>query len=103
METKALKPTFSCKLQSSTEVQSAPLWLMKPTMPGRAMPLAKVALMPVSGLITPRQLGPMMRMRRGAGRGENFLLQLGAFRADLLEAGRDDDGALDAGLRRTPR
>ena len=27
------------------------------------MPAAKVALRPVSGLITPRQFGPMMRMR----------------------------------------
>ena len=62
METKALKPTISLRLQSSTAVHSAPLWLMKPTEPGRAMVVAKVAFRPVSGLITPRQLGPITRM-----------------------------------------
>jgi hypothetical protein len=60
--TNALKPTISFRLQSSTAVHSAPLWLMKPTEPGRAMAVAKVAFIPESGLITPRQLGPMMRM-----------------------------------------
>ena len=49
METKALKPTFSRKLQSRTAVQSAPLWLMKPTLPGRAIALAKVAFRRVRG------------------------------------------------------
>ena len=43
-------------------MQSAPLWLMKPTLPRRAMVVAKVALRPLVGLITPRQLGPMMRI-----------------------------------------
>src|ERR671911_350097 len=61
--TKAEKPTFSMKLLSRMAVMSAPLWLRNPTFPGRAMPEAKVALRPVSGFITPRQLGPMMRMR----------------------------------------
>ena len=37
METNALKPTFSRKLQSRTAVHSAPLWLMNATLPGRAM------------------------------------------------------------------
>src|SRR5579871_152714 len=60
-ERKALKPTISLRLQSSTAVQSAPLWLMNPTDPGRAMVVAKVAFNPVSGAITPRQLGPMTR------------------------------------------
>ena len=59
---KALKPTISLRLQSRTAVHSAPLWLMKPTEPGRAMVVAKVAFRPESGLITPRQLGPMTRM-----------------------------------------
>ena len=42
---------------------SAPLWLRNPTLPGRAMPEAKVALRPVIGFITPRQLGPTVRIR----------------------------------------
>ena len=61
-ETQALKPTFSRKLQSSTAVSSAPLWLMKPTLPGRAMALAKVAFRCVAGRITPRQFGPIRRI-----------------------------------------
>ena len=35
---------------------------MKPTEPGRATVVAKVAFMPESGLITPRQFGPMIRI-----------------------------------------
>ena len=62
METKELKPTFSRKLQSRIAVQSAPLWLMKPTLPGRAIVLAKVAFNPLCGTITPRQFGPTIRI-----------------------------------------
>jgi hypothetical protein len=42
---------------------SAPLWLRNPTLPGRAIAPAKVALRPVVGFMTPRQLGPMIRIR----------------------------------------
>jgi hypothetical protein len=59
---KALKPTDSPKLQSRTAVQRAPLWLMNATLPGRAIAPAKVALSPDSGLITPRQFGPITRI-----------------------------------------
>ena len=100
METKALKPTISLRLQSRTAVHSAPLWLMKPTMPGRAMAVAKVAFRPESGLITPRQLGPMMRMLAALRLGQQLALQLGAFGADFLEAGGDDDGAAARRSRR---
>ena len=62
METNALNPTFSRRLQSRTAVQSAPLWLIKPTLPRRAMVVANVAFRPEVGLITPRQFGPMIRM-----------------------------------------
>ncbi len=40
----------------------SPLWLRKPTEPVRAMPEAKVAFTPEGGTITPRQLGPMIRI-----------------------------------------
>ena len=63
IDTNELNPTLTCRLQSSTAVHSAPLWLMKPTLPGRAIALANVAFSPVSGLITPRQFGPMTRIR----------------------------------------
>ena len=43
-------------------VQSAPLWLMKPTLPGFAMSAAKVAFNLLLGTITPKQFGPTMRM-----------------------------------------
>ena len=62
METKALNPTFSRRLQSRMAVHRAPLWLRKPTEPGWAMVLAKVAFRPLWGIITPRQLGPMRRI-----------------------------------------
>ena len=41
----------------------APLWLRKPTVPGRAIWVAKVALSPRPGRMTPRQLGPIRRIR----------------------------------------
>ena len=62
MDTNALKPTISRRDQSSTAVQRAPDWLMKATLPRRAMPAAKVALTPLMGFITPRQFGPTRRM-----------------------------------------
>ena len=62
MDTKWLNPTFSWKLQSRIAVHKAPLWLINPTLPGRAIDEAKVAFRPETGLITPRQLGPMMRI-----------------------------------------
>ena len=62
METNELKPTFSRKLQSRIAVSRAPLWLMKATLPGRAMVCAKVAFSPRTGFITPRQLGPIRRI-----------------------------------------
>ena len=61
-ETTALNPTFSRALQSRTAVRSAPLWLTKPTVPGAEMPAANVAFSPVVGRITPRQLGPTIRI-----------------------------------------
>ena len=41
----------------------APLWLRNPTVPRRAIPAANVALSPSTGFITPRQLGPISRIR----------------------------------------
>ena len=71
---------------------------MKPTRPGLAMPAAKVAFIPLTGFMMPRQLGPTTRMPYCAGRLEDLPLQLHALRPDLLEAGADDDHALDARL-----
>jgi hypothetical protein len=62
IETKALKPTFSRKLQSSTAVQRAPDCEMNAILPLWAIPAAKVALSPEIGFITPRQLGPITRI-----------------------------------------
>jgi hypothetical protein len=41
----------------------APLWLKNATLPGRAIKLAKVAFSPNTGFITPKQLGPITRIR----------------------------------------
>ena len=101
-ETKALKPTISLRLQSSTAVHSAPLWLMKPTEPGRAMVVAKVAFRPESGLITPRQLGPTTRMLAGLRLVQQLALQRRALRPDFLEAGRNHDRAAHAVLAAFP-
>ena len=43
-------------------MSSAPLWLTNPTVPGAEIPAAKVALRPVVGRMTPRQLGPTIRI-----------------------------------------
>src|ERR1039458_8112591 len=94
----ALKPTISFRLQSRTAVQSAPLWLMKPTDPGRATVVAKVAFIPESGLITPRQFGPMIRILAFCASTSSCR----ALRSYLLEAGRDHDGALHAVLAAFP-
>src|SRR5215204_2529457 len=56
--TSAENPMFSIKLWSRIAVSKAPLWLRSATLPGRAIAPAKVALRPVGGFMTPRQLGP---------------------------------------------
>ena len=61
-ETMELKPTFSRRLQSRMAVMSAPLWPTKATRPRPAIVDANVAFRPDTGLMTPRQLGPMRRM-----------------------------------------
>ncbi len=63
IETNALKPTLTRRLQSRIAVHRAPLWLRNPTVPRRAIPAANVALRPTTGFITPRQLGPISRIR----------------------------------------
>ena len=93
METKALKPTISRSDQSSTAVHRAPDWLMKATLPRRAMPAAKVALTPLMGFITPRQFGPDEAHVAAPGMGQHLALEFHSRRAGFLEAGRDDHRA----------
>ena len=73
-------------------MQRAPLWLMKATLPGRAIVAANVAFSPVTGLITPRQLGPMIRIFPGRA-SSRFAFEFAPARPGLLEACGDDDGA----------
>jgi hypothetical protein len=77
-------------------VQSAPLWLMKPTLPGRAMAPAKVAFSPRRGFIRPRQFGPNQPHVAASRLCKDLPLQLGAGRTSLFGSRRDDDGPLDA-------
>ena len=100
METNALKPTISRSDQSSTAVQSAPDWLMKATLPRRAMPAAKVALTPLMGFITPRQFGPTRRMLPRRAWASNCRSSFSARRPGFLEAGGNDDGAGNAEVGR---
>ena len=95
METKALKPTFSRKLQSSTAVHSAPLWLMKATLPGRATVCAKVAFSPRIG-IHHAQAVRADEPHLAANGLRDLPLQLLAVLAEFLEAGGDDDAGGNA-------
>jgi hypothetical protein len=61
-ETIVLKPTCSRRLQSRMAVMSAPLCPTNATRPRRAIVVANVAFRPDTGLMTPRQFGPMSRM-----------------------------------------
>jgi hypothetical protein len=69
IEIKALNPTFSRKLQSKMDVQSAPLWLINPTLPERAMALEKVALSPEWGFIKPKQFMPQRNFELSSAEG----------------------------------
>ena len=62
--------------------------------------VAKVAFMPESGLITPRQFGPMMRMLAFWASTSSCRSSSAPSGPDLLEAGRDYDGALARRFRR---
>ena len=42
---------------------NAPLWLMNATFPDSPIFFAKVAFIPVEGIITPRQFGQIRRIR----------------------------------------
>ena len=61
-ETKYENPMPSSKTQSSTEVQSAPDWEMKPIWPFAGDDAAKLAFKLMLGTINPRQFGPRMRI-----------------------------------------
>src|SRR5581483_4941340 len=61
MDTNALNPTFSRRLQSRIALHNAPLWLMNATLPGRASGLANVAFNPRCGRMMPMQFGPITR------------------------------------------
>ena len=97
MEMNALNPTRLARLQSRMAVQSAPLWLMKPMLPGSASGLANVAFKPMCGSITPTQFGPMIRIRPRCAR-ISFSSSSAGWSA-FLESGGDDDRALHAGGR----
>src|SRR5450755_3379663 len=66
--TKLLKPMWRSSAQSRIDVQMAPLWLKRATRPGGAIAAAKLALRLLGGWMTPRQLGPMMRILPRAAR-----------------------------------
>ena len=63
MEMNLEKPKLRSAAKSRTAVHSAPLCEMKEMLPGRGMRAEKLAFRRTlgKGLITPRQLGPIMR------------------------------------------
>ena len=89
IETKALNPTISRGSNPARRSERAAL-ADESDIPGRAT-VAKVALKPVIGFITPRQLGPI---RRILPRMVSLILALVllALLSHLFEAGGDDDG-----------
>ena len=56
------KPTSFDLAQSKIAVHKAPDCEIKAILPAIALPLLKVAFSPISGRITPRQLGPISRI-----------------------------------------
>ena len=74
-------------------MHNAPLWLMKPTEPGRAMVVAKVALKPGKRAHNAQAIRADDADVGGLCFFEELALQFRALRADFLEAGGDDDGA----------
>ena len=90
MEMKALNPSWIERLQSRIAVQSAPLWLMKPMLPGSAK--------------RPRERRVQADVRQHHAYAvrpddphlsaslENLLFEFGPGRSTFLESSRDDDG-----------
>ena len=79
-------------------MQRAPLWLRKPTVPGRAISAAKVAFRPRHGVHHAQAVGPDQPHPPAPRLLQHLPLELGPLRADLLEPGRDDDRPLHPGL-----
>ncbi len=89
VETIALKPARSARLQSRIAVNSAPLWLRNATLPGNAMSCANVALSPISGFIRPRQFGPINRVAPPLQFRLDLFFERRTFRSFFLEARGD--------------
>ena len=95
----ALKPTFSRKLQSSTAVHSAPLWLRKATFPGARHAVREGGVQPFDRIHHPQAIGPD-HAHFSADDARRSALQSFAVLAVLLKAGGDDDGCRNAQARR---
>ena len=75
---------------------TAPDWETRATLPRRACSLPKLALSPLAGRITPRQLGPSMRMRLRRAASTRRSCSGRALVTALGEAPRVDHRDLDA-------
>ena len=81
-------------------MHSAPLWLMKPTLPRRAMVVAKVAFKPLIGTHYTQAVRSDDSHIAAAGMLQNLAFQLCTFSPHLFEAGGDNDGAFYAKVNR---
>ena len=79
-------------------MQSAPLWLMNPTLPGRAIAAGERGVQPAERAHHAQAVRPDQPHPAAPGLLEDPALELGPVRPDLLEPGRDHDRALDAGV-----
>ena len=95
---KALKPTFSPRLQSSTAVQRAPLWLMKPTLPGASHRAGKGSVEAGQRTHHAEAVRPDNAQVPSTRLFQDLLLHLGTCCAAFLETSRDDNGPFDPSL-----
>ena len=91
MEMNALNPTLFDKLQSRIAVQSAPLWLMNPILPGKRQRLGEGRVQTDvrqhhANAVRPDDSHP-------AALRENLFFQFRASRSAFLETGGNDDRA----------
>ena len=97
--TKLLKPTCVSRAQSRIDVQMAPLWLSRATLPGRAI-VGGEAGVEVARRVDDAQAVGADDAHLAAGDVADLLFERPALGAEFGEAGRDDDrrrhAALDA-------
>ena len=103
METKALKPTFSRKLQSRTDGAEGTALADEADVAGPRHAFGKGGVEAGQWTHDAQAVGADNAHLRTAGAPQNFRFELRAGFADLFETGGDDDRTLDARPPHIPR